>query len=51
MDLMNFYSGNEFEAYKFLGVHPDKNGTWFRTFAPSAKSISVIGDFNDDSVK
>ncbi len=47
MDLQNFYRGNEFEAYEFLGAHPDKKGTWFRTFAPSAKSISVIGEFNN----
>ena len=48
MDLQNFYRGNEFEAYEFLGAHPDKKGTWFRTFAPSAKSISVIGEFNNE---
>ena len=47
MDFYNFYTGKEFEAYQFLGAHADDNGTWFRTFAPAATSISVIGDFNN----
>ena len=32
---------------KFLGAHPDKDGTTFRTFAPAASRITVIGEFND----
>ena len=47
MDLLNFYTGKEFEAYQFLGAHPDEKGTTFRTFAPAAKSIAVIGEFNN----
>lgn len=47
MDFYNFYTGKEFEAYKFLGAHPDKDGVWFRTFAPSAINIAVIGEFNN----
>ena len=39
--------GEEFEAYTYLGAHVDKAGVWFRTFAPLAKSVSVIGDFNN----
>ena len=31
----------------FLGAHPDKDGTTFRTFAPAASRITVIGEFND----
>lgn len=46
MDFREFYAGLEFSAYDFLGAHPDQNGVWFRTFAPSARSIAVIGDFN-----
>lgn len=46
MDFYGFYTGKEFEAYRFLGAHPDDTGTTFRTFAPSASSVSVIGDFN-----
>ncbi len=47
MNFSSFYSGLEFEAYKFLGAHVGENGTVFRVFAPSAKEISVIGDFNN----
>lgn len=47
MDYYGFYTGQEFEAYRFLGAHPDINGTVFRTFAPNAVNISVIGDFNN----
>ena len=46
MDFYGFYTGQEFEAYRFLGAHPAGSGTVFRTFAPSAAKISVIGDFN-----
>ncbi len=46
MDFYGFYKGNEFEAYQFLGAHIEDGETVFRTFAPYAASISVIGDFN-----
>ncbi len=46
MDFYNFYMGSEFEAYRFLGAHFDNGVTTFRTFAPNAKKISVIGEFN-----
>ncbi len=47
MDYYNFYTGNEFAAYQHLGAHCSDNGTTFRTFAPAATKIAVIGDFND----
>ena len=47
MDFYNFYLGNEFEAYKYLGAHYIGGSTTFRTFAPNAVKISVIGEFND----
>lgn len=47
MDFYGFYTGKEFEAYRFLGAHVTGNGTMFRTFAPNARQISVIGSFND----
>ncbi len=46
MDFYGFYTGNEFEAYQFLGAHIEGGETVFRTFAPHAVSISVTGDFN-----
>ncbi|MCH5348054.1 MAG: 1,4-alpha-glucan branching protein GlgB [Oscillospiraceae bacterium] len=46
MDIQNFYRGDEFEAYRFLGAHFGDGYTTFRTFAPGAVRISVIGDFN-----
>ena len=34
MDFYGFYTGKEFEAYRFLGAHACEKGTVFRTFAP-----------------
>ena len=47
MDYYGFYTGKEFSAYEYLGAHRLENGTVFRTFAPNAVRISVIGEFND----
>ena len=46
MNYHDFYMGKEFEAYQFLGAHTCKTGVVFRTFAPLAKKVSIIGDFN-----
>ena len=46
MDYYGFYTGKEFTAYEYLGAHIQENGTVFRTFAPNAARISVIGEFN-----
>lgn len=46
MDIEKFYEGKEFEAYKYLGAHVEKGGVTFRTFAPHAYKVSVIGEFN-----
>ncbi len=46
-----FYQGKNCEAYNFFGVHSHKRGRGkiftFRVWAPNAKSISVVGDFNE----
>lgn len=42
-----FYMGNVFDAYEFFGAHPNPDGTVFRTFAPSAERITIIGEWND----
>ena len=45
MDLHAFYTGTAFDAHKFLGGRLTENGAVFRTFAPAAKRISLIGAF------
>ena len=47
MDFYGFYTGKVFDAYKYLGAHVTDAGVTFRTFAPSASKISVIGEFNE----
>ncbi len=46
MDMYGFYTGKIFDAYKYLGCHIEKDCVVFRTFAPAAERVSVIGDFN-----
>ena len=46
MDLMEFYKGNVFDAYKFMGAHVTNKGTLFRVYAPRAYKVSLIGEFN-----
>ena len=43
MDFYGFYTGKIFDAYRFLGAQVTAAGVVFRTFAPSASKISVIG--------
>ena len=51
-----FHQGTNYKAYDFLGLHKTKvngkDGMVFRVWAPDAKSVSVVGDFNqwDDTV-
>ncbi len=41
-----FHQGTYYHAYNLLGCHTEDGGAWFRCWAPNAKSISVVGDFN-----
>jgi len=41
-----FHQGTYYHAYNLLGCHVEDGGAWFRVWAPNAKAISVIGDFN-----
>lgn len=41
-----FKEGTNYEAYKMLGAHPDSEGCHFAVWAPYAKRVSVVGDFN-----
>ena len=49
--LEDIYSLGSVGAYDFLGAHlvnrNDKNGVVFRVWAPTARSVSVAGDFNN----
>ncbi|MBR1592328.1 MAG: 1,4-alpha-glucan branching protein GlgB [Ruminococcus sp.] len=45
MNIYTFYDGNEFEAYNYLGAHVTEEGTLFRTYAPHASKVSLVGDF------
>ena len=49
--LFVFHEGNNFEAFNFFGAHKGvkdgKEGVYFRVWAPHAKSVSIIGDFNN----
>ena len=42
-----FHRGEYRQAYEYFGAHPTRNSTIFRIWAPSAKSVAVVGDFND----
>ena len=46
-----FGQGNHYEIYKKLGAHLTKKdgkaGTYFAVWAPRAKSVKVIGEFNN----
>ena len=50
-DINLFKSGKHFKLYEKLGSHPievnGEKGTYFAVWAPTAKSVSVVGDFND----
>ena len=51
LDQYLFGQGNHYEIYKKLGSHiiNDENGkgVYFAVWAPHAKSVSVVGDFNE----
>ncbi|MBN1307880.1 MAG: 1,4-alpha-glucan branching protein GlgB [Chitinispirillaceae bacterium] len=55
-DIYLFREGNHFHLYDKLGAHPmtveGTDGTLFAVWAPNAKNVSVVGDFNEwDSSK
>ena len=49
--LYDFLMGQSIEAYKYFGPHfvidDDKEGVIFRVYAPMAKEVSLIGEFNN----
>lgn len=50
LDIHLFKAGNHFKLYEKLGAHPckfqEKEGVYFSLWAPNAKGVCVVGDFN-----
>lgn len=47
-DLFLFNQGTHYKLYEKLGAHiVEGTGTYFAVWAPNARSVSVIGDWND----
>ncbi|HEY6133037.1 MAG TPA: 1,4-alpha-glucan branching protein GlgB [Rubrivivax sp.] len=46
-DLHLFREGTHAQLYRKFGCHLDKTGAHFALWAPNARAVSVIGDFND----
>lgn len=42
-----FHQGTNYRSYELLGAHYTKRFTTFRVFAPNAKIVSVVGEFNN----
>ena len=45
-DLYLHSEGNHHHIYDCLGAHPTKKGVRFAVWAPNARRVSVVGDFN-----
>ena len=49
-DIYLFKSGKHYKLYEKLGAHfidtPERKGTFFAVWAPNARSISILGNFN-----
>ena len=49
--LDDFLSGNSLSSYHYMGAHRanmfGREGVVFRVWAPQAKSVSIVGDFNN----
>lgn len=41
-----FHQGTNYRAYELLGAHYEEKATTFRVWAPNAKVVSVVGEFN-----
>ena len=42
-----FHQGTNYQSYDLLGSHIEEDGVVFRTWAPNAKKIAVVGSFNN----
>ena len=46
MNFFDFYNGKCYHAYQYLGAHPENGGVTFRTYAPRATRVALIGEWN-----
>ena len=46
-ELQSYYDGYSVKAYDIFGAHFSEGGVVFRLYAPNAKSVRLIGDFNN----
>ncbi|WP_234123947.1 1,4-alpha-glucan branching protein GlgB [Clostridium hydrogenum] len=46
MILQDFYDGKAFDAYEYFGAHKENSTFTFRTYAPAARKVTIIGEFN-----
>ena len=50
LDQYLFGQGTHYDIYKKMGAHPlspdGEGGTYFAVWAPDARRVSVVGDFN-----
>ncbi len=52
MTANDFFQGNVFDAYEYLGAHVcrddrgEETGVWFRVFAPNASRVTLFGQCN-----
>ena len=42
-----FHRGEYRQAYEYFGAHLNRSSTIFRIWAPTAKSVAIVGDFNN----
>ena len=47
MDFQKFFDGDLYDVYKYMGAHVQDGGVVFRTYAPQANKVCIIGEFND----
>lgn len=42
-----YFNGQSVDGYQYFGAHLDNGGVLFRVYAPAARSVKIIGDFNE----
>jgi 1,4-alpha-glucan branching enzyme len=46
LGLYLFNEGTHRRIEEMLGAHPDEEGCWFAVWAPAARAVQVVGDFD-----